>query len=208
MHDLFGYDKSMNLPSFLRESVGGKNLTNLVRRIRAAVDNRKVIRFDYIKPDADKSHMREVWPLAVFFRRHSYYMFARCINRESIRLFRVSRISKMVMTRKSFPIQDFSLEDYLESAFELNSSGQIMDVEIHFKSKVAPFIRELVWHPSQTIEPGSNNSLVLRMTVAINQEIVRWILGFGSECTVIAPQILISMIKEHVDAMNDVYSTE
>ena len=206
MYSLFGYDKKMKLSNIFIQSSKNENLMSLVRRIRAAVDNRKMIRFEYDKPDTDKLQKREVWPLAVFFRRHSYYMVARCTTRESLRLFRVSRIDNMRMTRKSFPIQDFSLEDYLASTFELDSSGQIMDVQVHFRPRVAPYITELVWHPTQVIKHLKDDSLILNMTVTVNQEIVRWILGFGSECKVLAPQVLINMIKEHLIAMKSIYN--
>ncbi len=205
---LFGSDMDSLVPGFLRVSSGADNMSKLVRRIRAAVDNRKVIRFRYLKPGKhDRERVREVNPLAIFFRRHAYYMIARCCDRDVIRMFRISRIRDLIMTREVFADHNFNLGEFLEPAFELNASGPVGDVEIHFKPWVAPYIDELIWHPSQSLSWNEDGSVNLKMKVAINQEIVRWVLGFGSECVVISPDILINMLRKHVKLLQQYYST-
>ncbi|MEZ4813519.1 MAG: WYL domain-containing protein [Caldisericia bacterium] len=95
----------------------------------------------------------------------------------------------------------------MEPAFELNASGQVSEVELRFSAKVAPFISELIWHPSQRVsKKNSDGSITLTMRVAINEEIVRWILGYGSECAVIRPAVLIDMLKNHLYSLKQYYN--
>ncbi len=207
---LFGGDfmsDFLKTPSLLKESTIEPNTSKIVRRIRAAVDNRKVIKFRYLKPgEISKPKLRKANPLAVFFRRHAYYMIAFCHKRNQIRMFRVSRICDLIMTRETFKSTDFNLNDFLEPAFELNPSGQISEVELRFTPKVAPFIGELIWHPSQRISKNSDGSVTLMMKVAINEELARWVLSYGSECTIVSPVLLIDIVKNHLYSLKQYYN--
>jgi len=194
------------IPSIKRAQVETGKVVSKLRRLRMAVWMRKAITFYYQKPSQGSDpEKRELEPLAVFFRRHAYYVVGRKCDTSDLRTYRVSRISRLKVTRITFKKDDFNLGEYLQNAFEFNTDGPIMDVEILFLPEVAQFVKELVWHPRQKIEVNSDGSVMFSLRVAVNSEIVRWILGYGSSCIVKKPQLLIDLVKEQVDLMKENY---
>jgi hypothetical protein len=43
------------------------------------------------------------------------------------------------------------------------------------------YVRERLWHPSQTFEEHEDGSLIVTLRVAATFEVRRWVLGFGAE---------------------------
>lgn len=177
-----------------------------VRRLRMAVDLRKWVTFNYSKPGSVQPEPKEIRPVAVFFRRHAFYLSGFPKELEEPRMYRINRIKNLMVLKESFKALDFDIKSYLNDAFEFFATGPVDEVVIKFEKSVAPFISELVWHPRQMLEPQDDGSLIFRLKISINQEIVRWILQYGGECEVLSPEILREMVKEQAQRMNHIYN--
>jgi predicted DNA-binding transcriptional regulator YafY len=85
--------------------------------ITKALAHRSRIDFDYKKPDAATSQGRSVYPLGLSAWKGSWYLVGEDLDRDDIRVFKVSRItSKIEVTKKRDMYQipeDFSVRDYL-----------------------------------------------------------------------------------------------
>jgi proteasome accessory factor B len=51
-------------------------------------------------------------------------------------------------------------------------------------------VLEATWHPTQTVEAGADGSLVWRATVSGTIEVRLWILSWGDDVEVLAPESL------------------
>jgi proteasome accessory factor B len=75
--------------------------------------------------------------------------------------------------------------------YEGESFGVMWDtprtVVIRFGPGQAPYVRERVWHPSQTLRELEDGGLELTFRAGGQPEIVRWILGWGDGAEVVAP---------------------
>ena len=69
------------------------------------------------------------------------------------------------------------------------------DVVIRFNEKVADYIREKKWHPSQKLRPLKNGDLELQMTLSSLVEVERWILQWGGAARVLAPKELKESVR-------------
>ncbi len=190
----------------LRKSEVDSNDIKKIERLRVAVDMVKMIKFSYNRPGTEKEYERLVKPYAVFFKRHSYYLVATPHDKDVFRMYRVSRISDLALTRDTFKKIDFDLKEYLEDAFELVVSGPVDEVELQFKSQVRAYVTELVWHPRQIITINEDGSVSFKLRVSINNEILRWILSFGDDCVVIKPASLREMVLDASKKMQETYS--
>ncbi len=197
-----------NFPHLLKPSVRDLEEVKKIERLRLAVDMRKQITFSYNKPDGeDGDKVRTVEPYALFFKRHAYYLVAKPLEGDGgFRMFRASRMRRLKLTREAFTRAAFDLHGYLEDAFELVVSGPVEDVELRFSARVAPFVKELVWHPRQAMKTSSGGSLTYSVRVSVNHEIVRWILGWGADCKVAKPLVLRDMVANEIAKMNRVYN--
>jgi proteasome accessory factor B len=69
-------------------------------------------------------------------------------------------------------------------------------VEIRFSKHVADYVRERTWHPSQEIVECNDGELILSMTVNHLLELKRWVLSWGAEAQVLAPDYFVQEIKK------------
>jgi predicted DNA-binding transcriptional regulator YafY len=63
-------------------------------------------------------------------------------------------------------------------------------VRIRFSRRTAPYILERNWHPSQRIARQRDGGVVLTLRIADLAEVRRWLIGYGGEARVLAPEKL------------------
>lgn len=69
--------------------------------IKKAILERKVISFDYINADGGRSR-RSIEPMRLIFKGQAWYLWGYCNLKQDFRVFRISRIKKVLVTGASF----------------------------------------------------------------------------------------------------------
>lgn len=83
--------------------------------------------------------------------------------------------------------------------------GKPIQVKIRFSAQAAGYVQEKKWHESQTLTNSPDGSVVLDMEVAGIREVKLWIMGWGAQAEVLAPDTLKKEIKQEIQAMRDLY---
>ncbi len=83
--------------------------------------------------------------------------------------------------------------------------GPRTDVRIAFTSKVSSFVERRRWHPSQRIVRRPDGGLDMEITVNGTVELTSWVLSFGKEATLVAPEGLRQQIAEELRAAQAAY---
>jgi len=91
------------------------------------------------------------------------------------------------------------------SHFGIHWSDDEIKLKILFNKKVAGYLKERKWHPSQRIEENSDGSAVLSLTVNHLLELKRWVLSWGSMAPVLEPQSFMEDIKLTIAEMKNIY---
>jgi len=142
-------------------------------------------------------------PLTLAIYKQGLYLFARDLGAEGhIKKFAIDRFRSF---RRSRGVHFDYPEDYDPNDLFANSFGIIgatpQDVVLRFHRRVAPYIQERLWHPSQEIERLPDGSIQLSMHVGVAAELVNWVMGFGPEVYVSAPTELGELIRRrHAEA--------
>ena len=78
-------------------------------------------------------------------------------------------------------------------------------VRIELRNYAARLAQERRWHPTQevTVLNDRGTRVEVRFEVGRLEEVVRWVLSFGSQAKVIAPPELSKMVRREVRAMQD-----
>ena len=177
--------------------------------IAQSILNQLVISFYYRKLGADSSESRKVHPLHLSEVDGSWYLIAMDLERGALRTFALPRMSRLKVTNKTFnrPL-DFNGGDHMKQSFGIWSvagdySRQIVQVEL--KNYAARLAQERRWHPTQEIFPlnGKASRIEVRFEVGRLEEVLRWVLSFGSQAKVIGPPELAKMVREEVEAMRN-----
>jgi proteasome accessory factor B len=160
-------------------------------RLAKAVAARHQLQLRYRKPGRATPELRVVDPYHLGNINGDWFLFAHDHLRSSLRTFVPARILAAEPTGKTFaPPKKFSLRDRLRDSFGIHSGTDQFAVVLHFNDRVADYIREKRWHPSQRLLERPGGGVELRLQLSSLIEITRWILSWGGDCRVLAPPAL------------------
>jgi len=177
----------------------------LIAEINTAIIDEKTIRMVYFSMGRQAESSRTVHPYRLRHVEDSLYLIAYCAQRKQVRTFAVDRIKEVTLTEENFTIPaGFDLNGFLEDSFGIYQ-GPPTTVKICFSAKVAGYIRERTWHRSQQLEEQADGAVIFTATVAGIEEISHWVLRWGAEARVLAPDALRRMIGRQAAAMDAYY---
>jgi predicted DNA-binding transcriptional regulator YafY len=144
---------------------------------------------------------RRVAPYRLLFCDGAFYVIGYCGLRRDIRVFALDRIRQLELTDEPFDLPaDVILDDFLKSSFGV-FLGPPTRVRVRFAPETAGYIAEKTWHASQKLRPQKDGSLIFEAEVAGTAEIKRWILTWGAQAVVLAPESLREELRREAEAL-------
>ncbi|WP_214630424.1 helix-turn-helix transcriptional regulator [Paenibacillus agaridevorans] len=168
----------------------------LLPLLRKAISERKVVAFDYINWNNERTN-RELEPLSLHFKYGNWYIQGYCRSRQGEREFRLSRMLNPVVTETVYTLRDALRKE--ESATQRPLKDGVADVVL----KVGPeTLAEAMDHfnfaDREFLDDGS---MMLRIPVYRPLE-ARWLwsilLGFGGGAEVLEPRELRAILKDQL----------
>ncbi len=145
----------------------------------------------------ESSYQLHPYTLATF--RQGLYLFALDLDARRVKTFALERFTDLVRRRQEyfeFPAA-WQPSVHLAHAFGI-ISGPPEQVRIHFSERVAAYVQERIWHPSQVLQRLADGGVELTLQVAVQVELVSWILGFGDDARVLEPTQLVERVRATV----------
>jgi predicted DNA-binding transcriptional regulator YafY len=153
----------------------------------------------YFSFNSRRTKSYTVDPYRLVYYRGGLYLYARAHEYGEVRTFAVERVQRIEVLDATFQIpSDFSVSEYARGAFGI-AGGEPEPVEIAVGAEMAGYIRERVWHESQSLEDRPDGSVVLRMNVAPGWELKAWIKGFLPHVRVMQPASLRDEIAQDLE---------
>jgi predicted DNA-binding transcriptional regulator YafY len=166
--------------------------------IDASLHQRRVV-FEYFSFSSGQQKQYHAEPYRVVYYHGGLYLYARVEEYGEVRTFAVERIERIEVLDDEFELPaDFDVSHYAYGAFGI-AGGQPERVEILFDRELAGYIRERVWHESQTLTERDDGRVLLVLSVAPNRELRAWIKGFLPNVEVLAPVALRERIALELD---------
>ncbi|MEJ8304980.1 YafY family protein [Saccharibacillus sacchari] len=174
-----------------------------LRQIRQAFSEGRKISFDYSKKNADSADSdpgrRTVAPYGLVFVEGAWMLVAFCDLRRDIRHFRLSRMKELTRLdeRYELPAQ-FDLRAYIPA------DDRRLRIVLRFQPTVADEVGKSGYpYMEETHEVPSGLDVVLR--VRRPDEVLRWVLGWGADVTVLEPKSFRERIREEAQKMLERY---
>jgi predicted DNA-binding transcriptional regulator YafY len=168
----------------------------LSQLVDATLNHRRaVMRYHSYSSDREKDYRIE--PYRLVFAQGGFYLVAYVPEYDALRTFAVERIQSLSLTEERFEPVDLPA-DAFEHSLGVNQ-GAPERIEIVFEPRIARYIKERVWHPSQDIEETADGALTMTLNVCNDFALRSWILGFGPLARVSSPPELARQIQEEAD---------
>ncbi len=162
----------------------------LLEALTNAARERRTIKVRYFSFAQERETSRRLDPYHLWYHAGGLYVVGYCHTRKDVRTFAVERMRRLEFTPHTFTVRpDFDFEAYTRDAFGL-MRDEVITVRVRFRRDQAKYVRERVWHPSQTFEDHEDGSLTITLRVGGTVEVKRWILGFGAAAEVLEPASL------------------
>jgi proteasome accessory factor B len=195
------------LPSALREHVArtldvlsrhphDERFSRHVRLLTRAWAERRIVSLDYeparYAPDsAPRTARVRPYLIEPSLQTHALYLVGFDETRGALRTFKVERIRELSLTPETFePPEPELIARMFDRAWDIIADQDPVDVVLRFAPSVAARVQEARWHPSQQVEVEGDGSLTWRATVAGTIEVRLWVLQWGDEVEVVAPETL------------------
>ena len=169
-----------------------------VERLGDAVRQRQRVRFDYHSIGRDEIAQRSVEPWALLFKFNRWYLIARDVDRNARRTFRVSRMSELEVERETaaWAPPDLDLSEWTTAeAWSLpgdETTETIVDVRLTFPRSLWANRNDR----GQLIDTRGGGTTVRRFTVRSIEPFLRWLLSFGREVEIEAPETVARALDE------------
>ena len=174
----------------------------VAKLVDATMQHRRVtMRYHSFSSNREKTYTLE--PYRLIFGQGGLYVIGWVPEYGALRTFAVDRIEQLSPTEERFEPLELP-DDAFAHSLGVNQ-GSPERVEIRFAPKIARYVRERVWHPSQDMVEEPDGHLRVVLNVVNDWALKSWILGFGGLATVIAPPELASEILQELDAARERY---
>lgn len=157
---------------------------------------KKIIKIEYQKADKSISN-RLLEPIGCYYQYSNWYLVAYCQNRQAYRTFKINRILQLRALDQQFDAEHISLQMYIDQQTKAwKEQQQFQEVEVAFNRSVLQHAENRKYYFG-FVEQVEEKEIVRMKFLNSSMEIVaRWLLQFGNQATVLAPQALQSRIKE------------
>jgi predicted DNA-binding transcriptional regulator YafY len=164
-------------------------------RLQSAIRNKTKVQLLYHSFGADEDTLRVIRPYELMINDGALSVVGFCELRNDIRDFRVSRIIKITSLEDTFHIPSDYFLKKARSKFIHLSGNTVEQIIIAFDGPTAKYIREYEAELADEIVTTETGIHFLRDT-AVTDELIRWIMQFGSGAKVLAPAHLKDRIKQ------------
>lgn len=184
---------------------------HLLQELTMAIRDRHPVDVTYYTASRDVRSLRVLHPYALRNVQGDWHVVAHDSLRNDVRIFALTRIERWQVQQHEYFERpaDFSLDDYMGTAFLNERGGTPEAIVIQFDAYQARYIRERRWHATQEpLEELPDGGIILRFMSGALEEITRWVLAFGSHATVLAPPALRAAVAEETIKMAKLYQME
>jgi proteasome accessory factor B len=168
----------------------------------ATLHHRRVtMRYHSFSSNREKDYLIE--PYRLVFAQGGLYVVAHVPEYAQLRTFAVERIQSLSVGEERFEPMELP-DDAFAHSLGVNQ-GPPERIEIAFEPRIARYVRERVWHPSQQVREETDGSLTLTLDVCNDWALRSWILGFGPLARVVSPPALAAQILEEIEGARSRY---
>ena len=192
-NSLFTDNILIDLSSHYKASLAPK-----IEQIRSAIDNHKIIEFEYFYSKGGMS--RKIEPYFIVFQWSSWYVFGYCLLRKDFRMFKLNRLWNLTLSDERYSPREID-----ESKLDFDSCWT---PEFHLKAEITNgFKYKLIdEYGINCYSEKENGMLYFETYFTSYNELLLWVQSFGDGIKVIEPECLRKDLLEKAKKIVELYS--
>ena len=173
---------------------GGEWLSLLL----SAIKEHEVVSFVYQKYNSSEGKELLVHPYLLKEYRNRWYLIGLTDRKNLISIYGLDRMSKLKITKDKYRYShDFDHQIYFKHAYGITTfESQPELIELSFSSVYGQYILNQPMHETQITLVDDAHEIRVSLEVGVTPELIRDILGMGTNVKVIKPSSLIKLIQK------------
>ena len=196
--------------AFSRKTPGvAKADLKIFGKLAEALLQRQEIGFHYRKLGAEAAEARRIQPYHLGEVDGCWYVIGMDLDRGALRTFALPRLTRLKIGKTQFELpEDFDGTSYLRHSFGVWTGAddeELHIVRVELKDYAARMAQERRWHPTQELKVLNNAGTRVELCFHVSrlEEMVRWVLSWGSKAKVLGPPELQKMVRAEVREMGE-----
>ncbi|MGN1025660.1 MAG: helix-turn-helix transcriptional regulator [Faecousia sp.] len=175
---------------------GADPASSIIRGIKAAMDKKQVIFFEYYNRNGEETR-REAEPYQLFLKEGNWYLTAYCLLRKEFRTFRLSRMSCVTISEKTFVPREYKHQKTPSPPFETFRIKLKADRSL--KRWFADFAGK------ERITDCGEDKIIIDFPFMESDYGYGLILQFGDKCECLEPQFVRDELERRANAICRLY---
>lgn len=174
------------------------SLTEKIACFQAAIREKHIASFDYYSESGVERRLIE--PYRVVFQWTSWYVFGYCLERSDFRMFKLTRLWELSVHEECFTPRHIPKE-------KLDFNARFPD-QTRYTALFDPSVKHLLveqYGPSCYTET-ENGMLLFENGYTLKSHTIAWLLGFGANVKVLAPEELVIEVAKAAKKMAALYN--
>lgn len=171
---------------------------SLFQDIRQSICSNNEICFTYYSSYGKKSR-RRVYPLQLWFKDHSWYLRGFCVQKQALRIFKISRMSDMSVSKEHF---DPTLLPQLDHP---STQPPLKMVDLTLRIQAAMAYRVYDEFEETEITCLENGDFIIHVSYPLDQWVYGNLLSYGASLQVIKPIEIRDTLIQQIKAMVQTY---
>ncbi|MCL2199594.1 MAG: YafY family transcriptional regulator [Defluviitaleaceae bacterium] len=179
---------------FLDFGASGENsgIQEKIKILENTINDKNVIKISYVNAIGEGSN-RSIEPIALNYRWYAWYLLAFCTIKQDYRIFKLARITKIEITKKTFSKQHNEPSLLLEQAF--GDVQESINITLSCKAEVKTQICEYL--NGEITEIQENGDFTMHIHAIENERMwYAMLLSFGDKVKVLQPEALQTRLQE------------
>jgi predicted DNA-binding transcriptional regulator YafY len=186
-----------------------------VDNIHSGISDNKKISFKYFDYSITKEKVFRrnneryvVSPYALTWDDENYYMVGYDSDAEMIKHYRVDKMMDIAVTGEKRDgqqyFQNLDIAVYSKKLFSM-FSGAEETVRIEFANRLIGVVIDR-FGKDVVVVKSDDKHFVVSVSVAVSQQFLAWVAGFGSEARILSPDSVVEKMKQLIQALRDTYA--
>lgn len=173
---------------------------NFFNDFKKAILEQRIAEFDYYSTRGEKTH-RRIEPVQLLFKSKAWYINGFCLTRQETRLFRLTRVKNLVITRNHFTERSNQITDLNKMPLEYQKQPITLKLKIHPKMTFLVFDE----FSEDMVKKQADGSFIISATMPEDDWVYGFLLSFGEYIEVLEPEHIRKIIKNKAEKIYKKY---